>query len=149
MLQYFLSRACIIKLITVVVYGFCNKLERLSLNTRLDWKGLPGTTLQLITVTVKYGHNKFYDTGPQYQKSLLLVLLIVIFNCLSGKYYKLFTAVITPLAAYFSIILTELWRQLRNYGRKKLNNIGQSGEKSFWKFFIQNKTSFKSNRSNF
>jgi hypothetical protein len=25
-----------------------------------------------------------------------------------GKYYKLFTAVIMPLAAYFSMILTEL-----------------------------------------
>jgi hypothetical protein len=27
-----------------------------------------------------------------------------------GQYYKLFTAVITPLAAYFSMILTELCR---------------------------------------
>ncbi len=27
-----------------------------------------------------------------------------------GQYYKLFTAVITPLAAYFSMILTELRR---------------------------------------
>ncbi len=35
--------ACIIKLITAVIYGFRNKLERLSLNTRLAWKGLPGT----------------------------------------------------------------------------------------------------------
>ncbi len=26
----------------------------------------------------------------------------------SGQYYKLFTAVITPLAVYFSMILTEL-----------------------------------------
>jgi hypothetical protein len=32
-----------IKLITVVIYGFRNKLECLSLNNRLDWKGLPGT----------------------------------------------------------------------------------------------------------
>jgi len=28
----------------------------------------------------------------------------------SGQYYKLFTAVITPLAAYFSMIFTELRR---------------------------------------
>ncbi len=33
--------ACIIKLITAVIYGFRNKLECLSLNTRLGWKGLP------------------------------------------------------------------------------------------------------------
>jgi hypothetical protein len=26
----------------------------------------------------------------------------------SGQYYKFFTAIITPLAAYFSMILTEL-----------------------------------------
>ncbi len=30
--------ACIIKLITAVIYGFRNKLEYLSLNTRLGWK---------------------------------------------------------------------------------------------------------------
>jgi hypothetical protein len=35
--------ACIIKLITAVIYAFHNKLECLSLNTRLGWKGLPGT----------------------------------------------------------------------------------------------------------
>ena len=35
--------ACIIKLITAVIYGFRNKLECLSLNTRLGWKRLPGT----------------------------------------------------------------------------------------------------------
>ncbi len=34
---------CIIKLITPVSYVFVKKLECLSLNTRLDWKGLPGT----------------------------------------------------------------------------------------------------------
>jgi hypothetical protein len=37
------SGACITKLITAVIYGFRNKLECLSLNTRLGWKGLPGT----------------------------------------------------------------------------------------------------------
>jgi hypothetical protein len=35
--------ACIIKLITAVIYGFRNKLECLSLNTKLGWKALPGT----------------------------------------------------------------------------------------------------------
>jgi hypothetical protein len=38
--------ASIIKLITDVIYGFRNKLECLSLNTKLGWKGwkgLPGT----------------------------------------------------------------------------------------------------------
>jgi len=34
--------ACIVKLITVVIYGLRNMLECLSLNTRLGWKGLPG-----------------------------------------------------------------------------------------------------------
>ncbi len=35
--------ACIIKLITAVIFGFHNKLECLSINARLGWKGLPGT----------------------------------------------------------------------------------------------------------
>jgi hypothetical protein len=35
--------ARIIKLITAVIYSFGNKLEHLSLNSRLGWKGLPGT----------------------------------------------------------------------------------------------------------
>jgi hypothetical protein len=43
-----------------------------------------------------------------------------------GQYYKLFTAVITPQAAYFSMILTELCRQRRNYGHKTFYNIGYS-----------------------
>jgi len=33
----------IIKLITAVIYGFCNKIECLSINTKLCWKGLPGS----------------------------------------------------------------------------------------------------------
>jgi len=35
--------ACIIKLITAVIYGFPIKLECLTLNNRLGWKGLPET----------------------------------------------------------------------------------------------------------
>jgi len=35
--------ACIIKLITAVIYGFHNQLECLTLNIRLCWEGLPGT----------------------------------------------------------------------------------------------------------
>ncbi len=37
------SWACITKLITAVIYCFHNKLEWSTLNTRLGWKGLPGT----------------------------------------------------------------------------------------------------------
>jgi hypothetical protein len=32
-----------LNLYTVVIYGVCNKLECLSLNIKLGWKGLPGT----------------------------------------------------------------------------------------------------------
>ncbi len=39
----FAPEACIIKLIMAVIYGFRNKLEYLSLNTRLGWKRSPGT----------------------------------------------------------------------------------------------------------
>jgi len=35
--------ANVIKLFTAVIYGFRNKLERLSLNNKPGWKGLPGT----------------------------------------------------------------------------------------------------------
>ncbi len=45
--------SCIIKLITVVIYSFGNKLECLSLNTRLGWKGLPGTN-----TLAHYGNRK-------------------------------------------------------------------------------------------
>ncbi len=34
---------CIIKRITAIIYGYHNKLECLSLNARLGWRGLPGT----------------------------------------------------------------------------------------------------------
>ncbi len=44
--------ACIIKLITAVINVFRNKLACLSLNTRLGWKGLPGTN------TVAYYGNR-------------------------------------------------------------------------------------------
>jgi hypothetical protein len=45
--------ACIIKCIAAVIYGFCFKLEHLSLNTRLDLKGLPGTN-----TPAYYGNHK-------------------------------------------------------------------------------------------
>ncbi len=45
--------ACIIKVVTDVIYGFCNKLECLSINTRLSWIGWPGTN----TLTY-YGNHK-------------------------------------------------------------------------------------------
>jgi hypothetical protein len=41
--RFFTPGASTIKLITAEIYGFLNKLECLSLNTRLGWKGLPGT----------------------------------------------------------------------------------------------------------
>ncbi len=44
--------AWVLKLITAVIYGFRNKLECLSLNTRLGWKGLPGTN------TLPYNRNR-------------------------------------------------------------------------------------------
>ena len=58
-------RACILKLITAAIYGFRNKLECLSLNTRLSWKGLPGKNTRVYygTGTINYRRNKFYDTG--------------------------------------------------------------------------------------
>ncbi len=45
--------ACIIKLITAVIYSFHNKLECLTLNTRLGWKGLPE-----INALAYYGNRK-------------------------------------------------------------------------------------------
>ena len=51
--------------------------------------------------------------------SLFLLLTI-------GQYYNLFTAVITPLAACFFMILTELHQWWRNYGCKKFCIIGYS-----------------------
>ncbi len=45
--------ACIIKLITAVIYGFRNKLKCFSLNTRLGWKGLPGAN-----TLAHYGNHK-------------------------------------------------------------------------------------------
>jgi hypothetical protein len=56
--------ACIINLFTTVICGFRDKLECLSLNTRLGWKGLPGTN----TVAYYGNRNKIYDTGLSYCK---------------------------------------------------------------------------------
>jgi hypothetical protein len=58
------SGACIIKLITAVIYAFPNKLECLTLNTILGWKGLPGTNSLAYYWNWNYGRNKCYDTGP-------------------------------------------------------------------------------------
>ena len=62
---FFRPGACIIKLITAVIYGFRNKLECLTLKPRLAGKACQGQTLYLIMDTVNYGRNKFYDTGPR------------------------------------------------------------------------------------
>ncbi len=49
----YLCHETIIKHITAVIYGFRNKLECLTINSRLGWKGLPGTN----TETVNYCRN--------------------------------------------------------------------------------------------
>ncbi len=49
--------AFFIKLITVIIYGFCNKLECFTLHSRLGWKGLPWTN-----TLAYYVRSKFYDT---------------------------------------------------------------------------------------
>ncbi len=51
---------------------------------------IPWTNTRLVQKFSNYGRKKFYNMGP------------------SGQYYKLFAAVIMPLAAYFSMISTEL-----------------------------------------
>ncbi len=66
-----ISAGLIIKLITVVIYGYHNRLECLSLSTIL--KACQGQTLQLITESVNYGCNMFYDTGPRVRPAGLLV----------------------------------------------------------------------------
>ncbi len=48
--------ACIVKPITAEIYGFHNKLEHLSLNTRQGWKALPGTnTLAYLSGELVHG----------------------------------------------------------------------------------------------
>jgi hypothetical protein len=60
--------ACIIKLITAVIYGYSNKLECSTLNTRLRLGRLDRDKhSSFIMETVNYGRNKFYDTGPRAQ----------------------------------------------------------------------------------
>jgi hypothetical protein len=56
-----------IKLITAVIYDFRNKLECLPLNTRLGWKGFPGTNTLAYYGNHElqpYSRNKFFDTCP-------------------------------------------------------------------------------------
>ncbi len=47
--------ACIIILITAVIYGFLNKLECFSLNTKHGWKGSPGTNTLAYYGNLKLG----------------------------------------------------------------------------------------------
>jgi hypothetical protein len=54
---------CTINVFTAVIYGFRNKLECLSLNTRLGWKGLPGTNTPAYYGNRKLRPKKFYHTG--------------------------------------------------------------------------------------
>ncbi len=56
--------ASIIKLNTTVIYGNRNKLEILSLSTRLGWKGLQRTNNLAYYRNRKLRRIKFYGTGP-------------------------------------------------------------------------------------
>jgi len=64
--QFQNSRACIIKLITAVIYSFRSKLECLSINTRLGWKGLPGTN-----TLAYYGNRKLQPLLVLWYRGLL------------------------------------------------------------------------------
>jgi hypothetical protein len=67
----------------------------------------------------KYIYNLFPLLKPRkkslnYNSNLLWCHFITLApgdNSFCGQYYKLFTAVITPLASYFSMILTESRRE--------------------------------------
>ncbi len=65
------SGACIIKLITAVICGFRNKLECLSLNTRLCWKGVQSVLL----------YRPLVDCNKR------LFILAALFKCLSAKMF--------------------------------------------------------------
>ncbi len=82
--------ACIIKHISAVINGFRNKLEHLYLNTRLGWKGLPGTN----TLAVNYGRNKFYDTGPWRVKNVEFLKILNI--CWNTKNFLLLRDIWPP-----------------------------------------------------
>jgi hypothetical protein len=73
------SGACIIKAIKVIIYGFRNKLECLSVSTRLSWKGL------LITETVNYCRNYFYDTGPRFLGATAFSIMTLTITTLNVK----------------------------------------------------------------
>jgi hypothetical protein len=63
--HFYTCWACIIKLITDVIYGLSIKQERLSLNTRIGWKGLPGTnTLAYYGVRTLRIRNVFMIQAP-------------------------------------------------------------------------------------
>ncbi len=62
---------CILKLIMAVIYGVRNKLECLSLNSRLGCKGFPGTNTLAYYGNRKLRPNKFYDIGPWTEDFLL------------------------------------------------------------------------------
>ncbi len=59
-------------------------------NTRLGWKGLPGTNTSLLQKSINYDHNKFYDTGPC-RPFLLQDDFKMTKNCYIKKSWKLIT----------------------------------------------------------
>ncbi len=56
--------ACIIRLITAVIYGLRNKLECFPLLAFPAQSSVQSQTRQLSTGLVNYGRNNIYDTGP-------------------------------------------------------------------------------------
>ncbi len=57
--------ACVIKLITAVIYNFRNKLVFVPGKPFQPSLVFSDKHSKLITETVNYGRNKFYDTGPR------------------------------------------------------------------------------------
>jgi hypothetical protein len=91
-LRFRSSITLLLKLITAVINGFRNKLECLSLNTRLAGKACQGQTLLLITETVKYGRNKFYEFREPY--------LQLLFSCNIARCWKGFPGI--KILAYWT-----------------------------------------------
>ncbi len=68
--------ACIIKRITALIYGFRNKLEHLSLNTKLGWKVLPG-----INTLAYYGNSRISS-----YVEFILICKLDLFRAQTKKY---------------------------------------------------------------
>ncbi len=94
--------ACIIKLITDIIYSFCNKLECLSLASLSSLVQCLGTNTVAYNGTVNYSLNKFNDTGPR------------------GLYYKLYRFVIYKNSPIF------IANQCLFYCQSQIHELGQT-----------------------